>query len=88
MPGQYAVMRFFNEIDNKNFNNLRKINSKAQGHPDKRNFKKIDASTGALGHRIIYCNRYAIAKEYQKKNGYVYCILGDGELQKDRFGNH
>jgi len=82
VPGQYAVMRFFNEIDNKNFNNLRKINSKAQGHPDKRNFKKIDASTGALGQGLSIAIGYAIAKEYQKKNGYVYCILGDGELQE------
>tara|TARA_B100001250_G_C19814382_1_gene797470 strand:+ start:4271 stop:5062 length:792 start_codon:yes stop_codon:yes gene_type:complete len=82
VPGQYAVMKFFNQIDNKNFYSLRKINSKAQGHPDRRNFKKIDASTGALGQGLSIAIGYAMAKEYQKKNGYVYCILGDGELQE------
>ena len=82
VPGQYAVMKFFNQIDDKNFYNLRKINSKAQGHPDRRNFKKIDASTGALGQGLSIAIGYAIAREYQKKDGYVYCILGDGELQE------
>lgn len=82
VPAQYAVMNFFGELDNKSFNNFRKINSKAQGHPDRRNFKKIDASTGALGQGLSIAIGYAIAAEYQKKKGYTFCILGDGELQE------
>ena len=82
VPGQYAVMKFFKELDNKSFFNLREINSKTQGHPDRSKFKKIDASTGALGQGLSIAIGYAMAKEYQKKNGKVFCILGDGELQE------
>ena len=81
-PALYSVMNFYKNLDDEQLFSLRKINSKAQGHPDRSKFDKIDCSTGALGQGLSVAIGYAIASKLQNNNNNIYCILGDGELQE------
>ena len=82
VPAQYAVMNFFKIISKRELLRLRQIKSKTQGHPDRSAFPLIDASTGALGQGLSISIGYAKSKGILKQKGYVFCILGDGELQE------
>lgn len=61
---------------------LRKINSKMQGHPDMNKVPGVEMSTGSLGQGFSVAGGVAMANKMDKKNGRVYVLLGDGELQE------
>ena len=61
---------------------LRKLGSTLQGHPDMRVTKGVDASTGSLGQGLSIANGMALAGRLDKKDYYVYVVLGDGESQE------
>lgn len=42
----------------------------------------IDIPTGALGQGICYATGIAKACQLDRKSGFVYCVLGDGEMQE------
>lgn len=50
-------------------------------HPDYGN-PGIEASTGALGHGLSMSVGMAYAEKSQGRDGVVYCVLSDGELQE------
>lgn len=61
---------------------LRKLGSKLQGHPDMKKVKGVDMSTGSLGTGFSTCIGMALASRLDKRDNYIYTLLGDGELQE------
>lgn len=61
---------------------LRKIGSHLQGHPDMKKVPGVDMSTGSLGTGFSAATGMALACQLDKKENYVYTLLGDGELQE------
>ena len=81
-PALYATLNIIGKINSKDFKSFRKINSKLQGHPDRKLIKSIDAGTGALGQGLSMAIGFAIAEKLKKNNKKTFCILGDGEIQE------
>ena len=61
---------------------LRKLGSRLQGHPDMKKVPGVDMSTGSLGTGISTAVGMALACQLDKKDNYVYTVLGDGEIQE------
>ena len=60
---------------------LRKIDSYLEGHPSNK-INGIDASSGSLGQGLSVANGMALAKKIDNKEGRVYVVLGDGEIEE------
>jgi len=80
-PALYAVLASVGYIKKSKLNTLRKIDSELQGHPSNK-VKGIDLCTGSLGQGLSAANGMAIAKKIDKKEGHIYCLTGDGELEE------
>lgn len=81
-PALYAALAERGFIPREDLLTLRKIDSYLQGHPDMKHTNGIDISTGSLGQGLSIANGMAIAAKLDKKNYYVYTMLGDGEVQE------
>ena len=78
----YAVLAekgFFPKEELKTF---RKLGSRLQGHPSLHKVQGIDAPSGSLGQGLSITNGLALSFKLDKKDNYVYCILGDGEIEE------
>lgn len=80
-PGLYAVLGDLGFFPREEFRRLRKFGGLLQGHAD-RKIPGIEMSTGSLGMGLGYGNGCALAKRIDGKQGRVYVVLGDGELQE------
>lgn len=83
-PAYYAVLSSVGYIPHEELNSLRKINSHLEGHPSNK-INGVDSSSGSLGQGLSVANGMALSKKMSKKSGYVYCILGDGEIEEGQF---
>jgi transketolase len=81
-PALYAALNLIGKLNNKELNSLRKINSKLQGHPDRKLIKDIHAGTGALGQGLSMSIGFAIAERLKNTKKKSFCIIGDGEMQE------
>lgn len=81
-PALYATLAEKGYIPKEDLITLRKITSYLEGHPDKKNIKGVDMSSGSLGQGISAANGMALAAKLDKKDYRVYTILGDGEIQE------
>ncbi len=81
-PLAYACLAEAGYFPKSELQNLRKINSMLQGHPDMNKTPGIEASTGSLGQGLSIANGMALALRLDKKENRVYVLLGDGELQE------
>lgn len=61
---------------------LRKINSKAQGHPNINCLPGIENTSGSLGQGLSQALGVALAAKMDNLNYRVYCLTGDGELNE------
>ncbi|HOQ36905.1 MAG TPA: transketolase [Acetivibrio sp.] len=61
---------------------FRHIDSYLEGHPSMKMVPGVDMSTGSLGQGISAAVGMAIAGKLDKKDYYVYVLLGDGEIQE------
>lgn len=52
------------------------------GHPDSTRIPGVETSTGSLGHGFSVSVGFALANKMNRKNGKVYCLVGDGELNE------
>ena len=62
--------------------NFGKKGSKLGGHPDRNKIEDIYASTGSLGHGLPIAVGTAMARKIMKKNGKIFCVIGDGEINE------
>lgn len=81
VPALYAILAKIGYIDKSKLNTLRKIDSDLQGHPSNK-LKGIDVCSGSLGQGLSIANGMAIAKKIDNKEGFIYCLVGDGELEE------
>ena len=61
--------------------NLRKIGSRFQGHPNMK-IPGIEMATGSLGQGFSAAAGMAMANKLDRDPGRVYAVLGDGEIQE------
>jgi len=81
-PALYAALNLAGKLSNRELNSLRKINSKLQGHPDRKLINDIHAGTGALGQGLSIAIGFAIAERLKNTKKKSFCIIGDGEMQE------
>lgn len=77
----YAVLAHKGYIPHEDLISFRKIDSYLEGHPTNK-INGIDVSSGSLGQGLSVANGMALAKKLDNKEGYVYCVLGDGEIEE------
>lgn len=81
-PVLYATLARRGFFSIEELTTLRKLGSHLQGHPDMKKVPGVDMSTGSLGTGFSAATGIALACQLDKKNNYVYALLGDGELQE------
>ncbi|MFO7525796.1 MAG: transketolase C-terminal domain-containing protein [Ignavibacteriaceae bacterium] len=80
VPGLYSLFYALGIIPKEKLLMLRRLQG-LDGHPEVRQ-PGIEASTGSLGMGISKAKGMAWAKEYNKNQGHVYVLTGDGEFQE------
>lgn len=80
-PALYAILIDKGIIDNNQAELLRDIKGILEGHPDLK-IPGVEAPSGSLGVGFSVAVGRAIGRKFYNKPGYVYCIIGDGELQE------
>ena len=76
----YAVLAEKGFFPKEELTTFRKINSRLQGHPSYVKTPGVDVSSGSLGQGLSIANGVAMSLKLDKKDNFVYCILGDGEI--------
>lgn len=82
-PTLYAIgyLKGFTTLDS--ILNLRKLNTKTQGHTDLRTLNWAGASTGSLGQGLSFAAGIALGLKKKKINKKkVFVVVGDGEIQE------
>ncbi|AJA06534.1 transketolase [Candidatus Nanosynbacter lyticus] len=83
-PLLYATLAERGFFDKKELVNLRKFGSKLQGHPERGSLPGIETTSGPLGCGLSQAAGMAYSLKYLGGNPqrFVYCSLGDGELNE------
>lgn len=83
-PLLYATLVERGFFDKKELANLRKFGSKLQGHPERGSLPGIETTSGPLGCGLSQAAGMAYSLQYLGGNSerFVYCSLGDGELNE------
>ncbi len=81
-PALYAALALKGYFPVEELDNLRKLGSRLQGHPDMKKLPGVDMSSGSLGQGLSAANGMALAGRLDDKDYYVYVIMGDGENQE------
>ena len=78
----YAVLAEKGFFEREELKTFRKLESRLQGHPSLHKIPGVDAPSGSLGQGLSIANGIALSFKLNKKENYVYCILGDGEIEE------
>jgi transketolase len=84
-PALYAVMAYAGYFEIEELNTLRKFGSRLQGHPHREFLPSVETSSGPLGSGLSQAVGMALADRIDKgktSGRYIYCLLGDGELDE------
>lgn len=83
-PLLYATLAERGFFDKKELANLRKFGSKLQGHPERGSLPGVETTSGPLGCGLSQAAGMAYSLKYLGGNPqrFVYCSLGDGELNE------
>lgn len=81
-PGLYAVLAEAGFIPTKDLNDLRKMGSPLEGHPNMCRVPGVEASTGSLGQGLSIGIGHALAAKLDGRDYRVYVMIGDGETQQ------
>ena len=81
-PALYAALALKGFFPVEDLKTLRQIGSHLQGHPHYGETPGVEASTGSLGQGLSIASGMALAGKLDKKEYYVYALLGDGECQE------
>ena len=89
-PILYATMAHAGYFPIEELMTLRKFGSRLQGHPHKEMLPGLETSSGPLGSGLSQAVGMALAERMNNPytSKYVYCLLGDGELNEGKFGRH
>lgn len=77
----YAVLSSKGYIPHDDLKTFRKFDSYLEGHPCIK-INGVDVSSGSLGQGLSIANGMAISKKISGKEGNVYCLVGDGEIEE------
>jgi len=80
-PALFSVFAKKGYIDESELMTFRQVNSRLQGHPDKK-CPGVEVATGSLGHGLSMANGIAMGFKMDKKPNRVFAIMGDGEIQE------
>ncbi len=80
-PAYYAILSECGYIPSEELNTLRKYDSYLEGHPSNK-IPGVSVSSGSLGQGLSIANGMALYKKIFNEKGYVYCLVGDGELEE------
>ncbi|MDO4282675.1 MAG: transketolase [Clostridia bacterium] len=80
-PAYYAILASKEYIKKEDLVTLRKYDSYLEGHPSNK-INGVDVSSGSLGQGMSIANGMALEKRLSHKEGMVYCLLGDGEMEE------
>lgn len=81
-PALYAILAEKGFLKKEELTTFRKLGSRLQGHPSYIKTPGVDASSGSLGQGLSIGNGMALSFKIDKKNNFVYVILGDGEINE------
>jgi transketolase len=81
IPIVYAALARVGFFPREWLNDLRKLGSPLQGHPDRVRCPGVEASTGSLGQGLSIAVGMALAGKLDGASWRVYCMMGDGESQ-------
>ncbi len=76
---QYALLAECGYFPKSELENLKKLGSILQGHPDMHKIPGIEANTGSLGQGLSISCGMAAGGKIDGKSYKVYCVVGDGE---------
>jgi transketolase len=84
VPVRYATMAEAGYFPKKELMTLRKLGSRLQGHPERVKLPGMETTSGPLGSGLSQASGMAVGlrmnAEHTKR--WVYCVMGDGELDE------
>src|ERR671915_972684 len=94
-PGLYAVLAEAGYFPVEEVNDLRKLGSPLEGHPNMCRLAGVEASTGSLGQGLSIGVGHALVAKLDGSDTRVYVMVGDGESEQGQIweaamyaGNH
>ena len=81
-PTLYAALAMKGYFPMEELDTLRNFGSILQGHPYSRKTPGVDISTGSLGQGLSIANGIALGAKMDGKDYFVYCLMGDGEIEE------
>ena len=81
-PILYAALASAGYFSREELSRLRKLGDKLQGHPSRKDFNLIEASTGSLGHGLSVSCGIAFASQRSEKTYKTWCLMSDAEHQE------
>ena len=81
-PALYPVLALRGYFPENELELFRSINGHMSGHPDMRNVRGVDMSTGSLGQGVSAAVGMALAGKVDGKPYRVWALLGDGECEE------
>jgi transketolase len=82
-PVRYAAMAHAGYFDRKELLTLRKFGSRLQGHPERTRLPGLETTSGPLGSGLSQAGGMARVMQIdQNHSRWVYCVMGDGELDE------
>ena len=81
-PAMYATLAAKGYFPAKDLRTFRKIDSYLSGHVEMRHVPGVDMSTGSLGQGLSAAVGMALSAKMDRKSHYIFCVVGDGELQE------
>lgn len=93
-PTMYAALAMKGYFPVEELKTLNKPNTNLPSHTDRLKTPGVDMTTGSLGQGVSSALGIALACKLEKRQSYIYCLVGDGECQEGQvwegmfFGAH
>ena len=84
-PGLYSALSVFGFFPEAELTSMNEGGTRFPSHPDRTRTPGVDATTGSLGQGISVAAGLGYALKLEKKDQYVYAIVGDGEMNEGQF---
>ncbi len=83
VPIRYAAMANAGYFPKKELMTLRRLGSRLQGHPERKALPGLETTSGPLGSGLSQAAGMALALKVEEDHKrWVYCVMGDGELDE------